>query len=84
MASFGSGLQGEDSEKRGVVNHYLNSVVAPLKTLTFKEGVLLMEEVKAPKTEGSMEERLEILEDTVFRYGIVIHRSLDAHHLMNI
>jgi hypothetical protein len=59
-------------------------VVALLKTLTFKEGVLLMEEVKAPKTEGTMEERLEILEDTIFRYGAVIERSLDAHHLMNI
>ena len=66
------------------MNRYLNSVVAPLKTLNFKEGVLLMEEVKAPKTEGTMEERLQVLEDTVFRYGTVIERSLDAHHLMNI
>ncbi|KAK1693147.1 hypothetical protein QYE76_009844 [Lolium multiflorum] len=43
-----------------------------------------MEEVKAPKTEGTMEERLEIPEDTVFMYGTVIKRSLDAHHPMNI
>jgi hypothetical protein len=43
MASSGSELGGEDSEKRDMVNRYLNSVVASLKTLTFKEGVLLME-----------------------------------------
>jgi hypothetical protein len=68
----------------GVVNRYLNSVLAPLKTLTFKGGVLLMEEVKDPKTEGTMKERLPVLEDTVFRYGTLIERSLDAHHFMNI
>ncbi|KAK1663374.1 hypothetical protein QYE76_051533 [Lolium multiflorum] len=56
MASSGSDLGGEDSEERGVVNLYLNSVL-PLKTLTFKEGVLLIE-VKDPKTEGTMEEKL--------------------------
>jgi hypothetical protein len=84
MASFGSDLQGEDSEKRGVVNCYLNFVVDPLKTLSFKEGVLLMEEVKAPKTESTLDENLEVLEDTAFRYGVVIERILDAHHLMNI
>ena len=84
MSCSGSNLGGEDSKEMGVVNRYLNSVVAPLKTLTFKEGVLLMEEVKAPKTEGTMEERLQVLEDTVFRYGTVIERSLDAHHLRNI
>jgi hypothetical protein len=76
MASFGSGLQGEDSEKRGVVNHYLNSVVAPLKTLTFKEGVLLIEEVKAPKTEGTMEEKLQVLEDAIFRYALWLSVAL--------
>jgi hypothetical protein len=43
-----------------------------------------MEEVQAPKTEGTMEERLQLLEDTVFRYGTVIEHSLDAHQLMII
>jgi hypothetical protein len=84
MASSGSNPGGEDSEERGVVNLYLNYVVAPIKTLTFKEGVLIMEEMKAPKTEGTMEAKLQVLEDTVFRYGNVVERSLDAHHLMNI
>ncbi|KAK1684239.1 hypothetical protein QYE76_045087 [Lolium multiflorum] len=84
MASSVSDLGGEDSEKRGVVNRYLNSVVAPLKTLTFKEVVLLMEAVKAPKTEETMEEKLQVLEDTVFRYVTMGERNLDVHRLMNI
>jgi hypothetical protein len=84
MSSSGSNLGVEGSKEMGVVNRYLNSVVAPLKTLTFKEGLLVKEEVKAPKTEGTMEERLEILEDIVFRYGTVMERILDAHHLMKI
>ncbi|KAK1621392.1 hypothetical protein QYE76_026909 [Lolium multiflorum] len=74
----------DNTKEEGVVNHYLNSVVAPLKTLTFKEGVLLVEDVKAPKPEGTMEERLKTLEEAVFRYGTVVERSLDAHHFMNL
>ena len=75
---------GDNSEEKGVVNRFLSSVVSPVKTLTFKEGVLLMEEVKAPKTKGTVEEKLQILEDTVFRYGTMVECSLDAHHLMNL
>jgi hypothetical protein len=55
MLRSGSNLGGEGSKEMGVVNRYLSSMVAPLKTLTFKEGVLLMEEVNALKTEGTME-----------------------------
>ena len=84
MASSGSMKGGDEIKKKGVVNHYLNSVMAPLKTLTFKEGVLLVKEAMEPKTEGTVEERLEKLEDTTFRYGNVVERSLDAHHHMNL
>jgi hypothetical protein len=84
MSSSGSNLGGEDPPKGGIVNHYLNSVMTPMKTLTLKDGVLLMEEVKAPKTEGTLEERLEALEQTVFRYNSIVERSLDAHHFMNL
>ena len=84
MSSSGSNHEGEDSTKEGIVNHYLNSVMAPMKTLSFKEGVLLVEEVKAPKTTGTMEERLDDLEEKTFRYGTVVERSLDAHHFMNL
>jgi mannose-6-phosphate isomerase class I len=31
-----------------------------------------------------MEEKLQVIYDTVFRYGIVTERSFDAHQLMNI
>lgn len=84
MSSSRSHREGEDSAKGGIVNHYLNSVMAPMRTLTFKEDVLLMEEVKAPKTVGTVEERLDDLEQKVFRYNTIVERSLDAHHYMNL
>jgi hypothetical protein len=52
MESSRSNLGGEDPKKTRVVNRYLNYVVAPLKTLTLKEGVLLMEEVKSFQDRG--------------------------------
>ena len=60
------------------MNYYLDSVMAPMKTSSFKEGVLLVEETKAPKTIGTVEERLDDLEQKVFRYSTVVERSLDA------
>ena len=63
---------------------YLNSVMTPPKTVCFKEGVMLVEEVKAPKATGTVEARLDELEDKTFRYGTVVYRSLDAHHFMNL
>jgi hypothetical protein len=84
MSSFGSNLEGESSATGGVVNHYLNSMMAPLKTLSFKEGVLLVEELKAPKTAGMLEERLDALEEKAFRYSTVVEHSIDVHHFMNL
>jgi hypothetical protein len=55
--------------------------MAPLKTISSKEGVLLVEELKAPKTAGTLEERLE---EKTFRYSTVVERSIDAHHFMNL
>ena len=39
------------------MNRYLNSVMTPPKTVCFKEGGMLVEEVKAPKATGTVEER---------------------------
>ena len=84
MSCSGSNHEGESVLNGGVVNRYLNSVMAPPKAVTFKEGVLLVEEVKAPKTTDIVDERLDDLEDKTFRYGTVVERSLDAHHFMNL
>jgi archaellum component FlaC len=84
MSSPRSNLERENSAKGGVLNHYLNSMMAPLKTLSFKEGVLLVEEFKAPKNVGALEERLDALEEKTSRYSTVVERSLDAHHFMNM
>jgi hypothetical protein len=83
MSSSGVKEVGEEIKKKSVVNHYLNSVMAPPKTLRFNEGVLLMEDVEATKTEGSMEERLRKLEENTHWYRIIIEHSLDAHFFMS-
>jgi hypothetical protein len=76
MSRFRSNLEGESSATGGVVNHYLNSMMALLKTLSFKEGVLLVEELKAPKTTGTLEERLDALEEKTFKYSTMVEAVL--------
>jgi DNA repair ATPase RecN len=84
MGSPRSNPGGSYSDNKSVVSYYLDSMLAPLKTLNSKEGVLLLEEVKAPKIQGTIEERLQTLEDTTFKYGTMVERSLDAHDFMNL
>jgi hypothetical protein len=83
MSSSGVKEGGDGIERKSVVNHYLNSVMCPPKTLSFNEGVLLMEDVEAPKTDGSMEERLRKLEEDTHRYRIIVKRILVSHFLMS-
>jgi hypothetical protein len=83
MSSSRAKEGGDGIEKKSMVNYYLNSVMAPPKSLRFNEGVLLVEDMEAPKTEGSMEQRLRKLEEDTHRYRIIIERSLDAHFYMS-
>ena len=57
MSCSGSNLDRLNSPTKGVVNRYLSSVMAPPKTVYFKEGVMLVEEVKATKNTDTVEER---------------------------
>jgi hypothetical protein len=84
MSSTGIKEGGDGIEKKSMVNYYLNSLMPPPKTLRFKEGVLHVEDVKAPKTEGSMEETLRELEGDTHRYRTIVEHSLDPHFQMII
>ncbi|KAE8775751.1 40S ribosomal protein S5-1 [Hordeum vulgare] len=46
------------------------------------DGVLHICDVQRPKGTGSMEARLEAMEQEVFRCKGVVERGLDANHLM--
>jgi hypothetical protein len=81
MSSSETKEGGDGIEKKSVENYYLNSLMAPPKTLRFKEEELLVEDVEAPKTEGSQEERLKKLEEDTHRYRIIVEHSLDASSL---
>jgi len=50
------------------------------KELILKEGKVQMKEVKGPKGEGSLEDRMEALEHEVFRYKKMVKREVDIIH----
>jgi hypothetical protein len=58
--------------------------MAPPKSLSFKEGVLLVEDVKASKNECSMEKMLEKFEDDTHRYRTIVEHNLNAHFHMGL
>lgn len=67
MASSGSDGGGDEIKKKSMVNRYLNSVMAPPKVLSLKEGAMLVEDVKAPEVEGTIEKRVQMLEEDAHR-----------------
>jgi hypothetical protein len=50
------------------------------KELSLKDGKVLIEDVRGPKGEGSLEARMEELEQEVFRYKQMAEREVDIIH----
>ncbi|KAE8781905.1 40S ribosomal protein S5-1 [Hordeum vulgare] len=48
-----------------------------------REGMLHIRDVEAPKKNGSMEARLEAMEQQVFKYQGMVERGLNANHMMS-
>jgi hypothetical protein len=53
------------------------------KELSLKDGKLQIEDVEGPKGEGSLEARMEELEQEVFRYKKMAEREVDIIHRIN-
>jgi hypothetical protein len=53
------------------------------KELLLKDGELQIEDVQGPKGEGSLEARMEELEQEVFRYKKMAEREVDIIHRIN-
>ncbi|KAE8809851.1 40S ribosomal protein S5-1 [Hordeum vulgare] len=47
-----------------------------------REGMLLIRDVEGPKKTGSMEARLEAMEQQVFKCPGMVERGLTANHMM--
>jgi hypothetical protein len=54
-----------------------------LKELLLKDGELQIKDVQVSKGEGSLEARMEALEQEVFKYKKMVEREVDIIHRIN-
>ncbi|KAE8809319.1 40S ribosomal protein S5-1 [Hordeum vulgare] len=65
-----------------VINPYLTGVLQHPLSIEMHEGVLHIHDVEGPKKTGSMEARLEAMEQQVFKCQGMVERGLNANHMM--
>jgi hypothetical protein len=53
------------------------------KELSLKDGKLQIKDLQGPKGEGSLEARMEALEQEVFKYKRMVEREVDIIHRIN-
>ena len=65
-----------------VINPYLPEVMKHPQTIEMCEGVLHIRDVQGPKRTGSMEARLEAVEQDIFKCQGMVECGLSANHSM--
>ncbi|KAE8817751.1 40S ribosomal protein S5-1 [Hordeum vulgare] len=65
-----------------VINPYLEGVLQHPQSIKMHEGVLHIRDVEGPKKTGSVEARLEAMEQQVFKCQGMVERGLNANHMM--
>ena len=65
-----------------VINPYLSEVMKHPRAIEMCEGVLHIWYVQGPKKTGTMEARLEAVEQEIIRCQGMVERGLSANHLM--
>ncbi|KAE8798949.1 40S ribosomal protein S5-1 [Hordeum vulgare] len=65
-----------------VINPYLSGVLQHPQSIEMREGMLHIRDVEGPKKTGSMEARLEAMEQQVFKCQGMVERGLNANHIM--
>ena len=70
----------KDSFFEDVVNPYMNELKMHPKELLLVDGELQIKDVQGPKGEGSLEDRMEKLEQEVFNYKKMGERDVDIFH----
>ena len=65
-----------------VSNPYLTEVLKHPQSIKMSEGMLHIRDVEGPKKTGSMETRLEAMEQQVFKCQGMEERGLNANHMM--
>ncbi|KAK1692082.1 hypothetical protein QYE76_008779, partial [Lolium multiflorum] len=70
----------KDSSCKDVDNLYMNELRMHPKELLLVDGELQIKDVQGPKGEGSLEDRMEKLEQEVFKYKKMAEREVDIFH----
>ena len=65
-----------------VINPYLAEVLQHPQTIEMREGVLHIRDVEGPRHTGSMETKLEAMEQQVFKCQGMVERGLNANQMM--
>ena len=65
-----------------VINPYLAEVLQHPQTIEMREGLLHIRDVEGPRRTGSVETRLEAMEQQVFKCQGMVERRLNANHMM--
>ena len=65
-----------------VINPYLAEVLQHPQTIEMREGVLHMRDVEGPRRTGSMETKLKVVEQQVFKCQGMVERGLNANQMM--
>ncbi|KAE8779198.1 40S ribosomal protein S5-1 [Hordeum vulgare] len=65
-----------------VMSPYLAGVLQHPQSIEMHEGVLHIRDVEGPKKTGSVDARLEAMEQQVFKCQGMVERGLSANHMM--
>ena len=65
-----------------VIKPYLAEVLRHHQTIELRDGLLHIRDEEGPKGTGSMETRLEAVEQQVFKCQGMVERGLNANHMM--
>jgi hypothetical protein len=80
MSSSGSS---EENSIADFINPYMRELKMHLKELSLKDGELQIEDVQGPTGEGSLEARMEALEQEVFKYKKMAECEVDIIYRIN-
>ncbi|KAI5007564.1 hypothetical protein ZWY2020_054624 [Hordeum vulgare] len=64
------------------INPYLAGVLQHPQSIEMREGMMHIRDVEGPKKTGSVEARLEAMEQQVFKCQGMVERGLNANHMM--
>ena len=77
MSSPGSAKEDSSTD---IINPYMRELKIHPKELLLEDGEVRIKEVRGPKCEGSLEDRMEALEQEIFRYKNMAEHEVDIIH----